>query len=176
MASAEGHPLTLELAWDSRTLRIAWDRRRVRSRSDDPGPRAASAWRLEGEPDWSAVEGVRLISATFEDGRTLALAALRPRGARGHDGDSIAHHLESSGEPVELTEALISTEYDAGGLPRRVGAELWIEPGSAPLRLAGDRLGEVEVRDEAQRHELARMSFRLEGVSGVGTYELLRAG
>ena len=90
------------------------------------------------------------------------------------DRDSIAHHLEESGEPIALTEALLSTEYDAGGLPRRIGVELWAEPESPPMRLAADRQGDVEVIGDSVRRELARMSFRLEGASGTGAYELLK--
>ena len=116
-------------------------------------------------------DGLRLILAAFEDGRALALAALRPTGATGHDRDSVAVQLTESGDPVPLTEALVSTEYDAEGLPRRVGAELWAEPDSPPMRLAGDRHGEVKVDAGEPRREAVRMSFRLEGVGGVGTYE-----
>jgi hypothetical protein len=134
-----------------------------------------SAWRVDAEIDWEAVEAVRLISAEFEDGQALALASLRPRGTSGHDRDQVAHHLERSGEPVALSDALLSTEYDAGGLPRRIGIELWTEPGSPPLRVAGDRRGEIEVRDDDEvRREVAQMSFRLDGAGGHGTYELLR--
>lgn len=175
MPSAEAVSITLEVPGGGAPLRLTWDRGAAESPSvhaDGPG---GSAWQVEGEIDWMAVEGLRLISAAFEDGQALALAALRPRGDAGHDRDRVAHHLEQSGEPVALTEALLSTEYDARGLPRRVGVELWAEPGSPPLRLAGDRRGEVEVRDNEVRHELARMSFRLEGAGGSGTYELLRA-
>ncbi len=174
MASAEALSITLEVPGGAGPLRLAWDRGAATSPSGDPDGPWGSAWQVEGEIDREAVEGLRLISALFEDGRALALAALRPRGATGHDRDLVAHHLEESGEPVALTEALLSTEYDARGLPRRIGVELWAEPGSPPLRLAGDRRGEVEVRDGDLRRELARMSFRLDGAGGTGTYELLR--
>jgi hypothetical protein len=156
-------------------LRLAWDPNAPASLGEGGADGSGrSAWQIEGALDGEAVEGLRLISVAFEDGRALALAALRPSGGDGHDRDSVAVHLEDSGEPVPLTEALLSTEYDAEGLPRRVGAELWTEPESAPMRLAGDRLGEVEVRAGHPRREAARMSFRLEGVAGVGSYELLR--
>ncbi len=174
MATPEALSITLEVPGGGAPLRLAWDRGAAESPSDHPDGVGGSAWQLEGGIDWKAVDGLRLISAVFEDGQALALAALRPRGTAGHDRDYVAHHLEQSGEPVALTEALLSTEYDARGLPRRIGVELWAEPGSPPLRLAGDRRGEVEVRDGDVRRELARMSFRLEGAGGSGTYELLR--
>jgi hypothetical protein len=169
MASAEVLAITLQTPGGG-PLRLAWDG----GASGDPGDLGRSAWRVEDEIDWKAIEGLRLVSAVFEDGQALAVAALRPQGAAGHDRDHVAHHLEQSGEPVALTEALLSTEYDADGRPQRVGAELWVEPESPPLRLAGDRLGEVEVHEDGVRRELARMSFRLDGAGGSGTYELLR--
>jgi hypothetical protein len=162
MPSAETPPITLEVPGGAGRLRLDCD------------PGGQPAWQLEGAIDWGTVEGLRLIFAAFEDGRALALAALRPSGATGHDRDSVAVHLTDSGEPVPLTEALVSTEYDAESLPRRVGVELWAEPDSPPMRLAGDRQGKVEVGSGEPRREAVRMSFRLEGVDGAGTYELLR--
>jgi hypothetical protein len=174
MASAEALSISVAVPGGGEPLRLTWDRRAAESlAADGPDGRGRSPWRLEGEPDWEAAEALRLVSAVFEDGRTLALAALRPRGTAGHDRDSVAHHLEESGERIALTEALLSTEYDADGLPRRIGVELWAEPESQPMRLAADRQGEVEVAGDGVRRELARMSFRLEGASGTGTYELL---
>jgi hypothetical protein len=77
---------------------------------------------------------------------------------------------------VGSVEALLSTEYDSNGMPRRIGIELWAEADSPPTRLAGSRQGEVELGGDALRSELARMSYRLEGSGGVGTYELLLPG
>jgi hypothetical protein len=177
MASAELIPIMLGEPGIGVSLRLAWDRSVAQSLAGGLAPGAAeSPWRVEGQLDWRATEALRLVSAVFEDGRALALAALRPRGAPGHDRDSTAYRLEDSGEPVELADALLSTEYDADGLPRRIGVELWADPGSPPVRVAADREGEVNVGGNGVRRELARMSFRLEGAGGTGTYELLRAG
>jgi hypothetical protein len=170
MASPELIPIKLEEAGVSGSLELAWDRSAAESLAA-----AESPWRIEGELDWPATEGLRLVSAVFEDGRALALAALRPHGAPGHDRDSTAYRLEESGEPVDLVDALLSTEYDADGLPRRIGIELWAEAESPPLRVAADREGGVDVGGHGIRREVARMSFRLEGAGGTGTYELLRA-
>jgi hypothetical protein len=170
MASPELIPIKLEEAGVSGSLELAWDRSAAESLAA-----AESPWRIEGELDWPATEGLRLVSAVFEDGRALALAALRPHGAPGHDRDSTAYRLEESGEPVDLVDALLSTEYDADGLPRRIGIELWAEAESPPLRVAADREGGVDVGGNGIRRAVARMSFRLEGAGGTGTYELLRA-
>jgi hypothetical protein len=176
MAHAELIPITLEGPDTGGALHLAWDRSAAESLAVTEADRAAaSPWRLERQPDWRAAEELRLVSAVFEDERALALAALRPRRARGHDRDATACHLEEAGEPVGLIDALLSTEYDGDGLPRRIGLELWMEEDSPPLRVAGDRHGDVEVAGDGVLRQHARLSFRLEGVGGTGTYELLRS-
>jgi hypothetical protein len=176
MASAEALSIALRRPGGGEPLRLAWDRGSAESlAAAGTGEGRRSPWRLEGELDAGADAELRLISAAFDDGRALALAALRPRGAAGHDLDSVAQHLEESGRPIVVGEALLSTEYDAEGLPRRAGIELWADPESPPLRLAGDRQGDVELVGGDFRRRLARMSFRLDGASGAGAYELWRA-
>ena len=172
MASAE--PITIELGDDEqgKPLRLTWNREAVTSESD--GESTTSPWRIEGEIDWEQTDAVRLVSATFEEGRELALVAVRPRGATGHADDAVAAYLTDEGESVPVSEALLSTEYDAEGLPRRAGVELIVDPDAAPLRVVGDREGRVEVLGESVRREAVRMAFRLEGMSGRGLYELLR--
>jgi hypothetical protein len=176
MTPAEPVPITLEGPDIGVSLRLAWDRSAAESLAmTEAGGAAESPWLVEGELDWQAAEGLRLVSAVFEDGRALALAALRPRGAPGHDRDATACRLEESGEPLGLIDALLSTEYDANGLPRRIGVELWTEADAPPARVAADREGDVQLGGSGIHRELARMSFRLEGSGGIGTYELLRA-
>jgi hypothetical protein len=171
MASAE--PIAIEVGTheEGKVMRLTWNREAVESTGDGA---IASPWRVEGEIDWEEADAVRLLSATFEEGRELALVAVRPRRATGHADDSVAAYLTDEGEPVPVAEAFLSTEYDAEGLPRRAGVELIVDPDAAPLRVAGDREGRVEVRADGVRREAVRMAFRLEGTSGRGLYELLR--
>jgi hypothetical protein len=169
MVNAEAARITVR-AEAGESLSLVWDR----DAPEPPGEGPGSGWRIEGELDWEHAEALRLVSAVFDDGRALALAALRPKGASGHDRDSVAQHFERSGEEIAVAEALMSTEYDPDGLARRIGVELWVEPDSPPLRVAADREGELEITGDGIRREIARMSFRLEGVEGTGVYELLR--
>jgi hypothetical protein len=138
---------------------------RVRLRWGPP-----SAWELESEPDWSGLEGIRLVSAVFEDGATLGVAAIRPRDGRGHGDDAVAaRFLDADGARTATSDAFLSVEYDSARVPRRLGIELWPDSDSAPLRIAADREpGDVENRDAVD------MTFRLGGVAGRGTYETLR--
>jgi hypothetical protein len=129
-------------------------------------------WELESEPDWSGLEGIRLVSAVFEDGATVGVAAVRPRDARGHGDDAVAaRFLDAEGAVTATSDALLSVEYDSARVPRRLGIELWPDADSAPLRIAADREpGAVDDRDAVD------MTFRLGGVAGRGTYETLREG
>jgi hypothetical protein len=131
-----------------------------------------SAWELESEPDWSGLEGIRLVSAVFEDGTILGVAAIRPREARGHGDDAVAaRFLDAEGTRTATSDALLSVEYDSARVPRRLGIELWPGADSPPLRIAADREpGDVDKRDAVD------MTFRLGGVAGRGTYETLREG
>ena len=138
---------------------------RVRLRWGPP-----SAWELESEPDWSGLEGIRLVSAVFEDGAALGVAAIRPRDARGHGDDAVAaRFVDAEGARTETSEALLSVEYDSARMPRRLGIEVWPDADSAPLRIAADRdPGDVDDPDAVD------MTFRLGGMAGRGTYETLR--
>jgi len=169
MASAEPASLTLEpggvgLSFDPASLAVG---------EDDGGP-ARSPWSVEGAIDWNAADSLRLISAVFEDGRELAIAALRMSGAAGHDAQSVASHLTEDAEIVAVEAAYLSTEYDSDGMPRRLGIELWTDPERAPLRVAADRQAPAAVSDEGARRESTPMRFRLEGTRGVGLHEVLR--
>jgi hypothetical protein len=131
-----------------------------------------SAWEVASDPDWSRLEGIRLISAVFEDGAALGVAAVRPRDAEGHGGDAVAaRYLDAEGNPTATSGALVSVEYDPARRPRRVGIELWPEADSAPLRIAANRGGEPPSGDDAA---IVPMAFRLGGVAGLGTYEIVR--
>lgn len=82
---------------------------------------------------------VRDLAAWFEDGGVVAVTALRPRRAKGHDQDAVhAAVLEPDGfGPV--VDPRLSTIYTADGRIRRAALELWSEDEEAPaLRLAAE--------------------------------------
>jgi hypothetical protein len=174
MASGEPAAITLEPV-SGGALHVTWNPDALEAHAGgEPQARRRSPWTVEGKVDWELAEEVRLVSAVFEDGRELAIAAARPRGAAGHDQDTVAARLLRGGEPVPVAEVLLSTEYDPEGLARRLGVELVLDPDSPPLRIAANREGEVDVRCEDGRRETAVMIFRLEGGRGAGLYEVLR--
>ena len=174
MASAEPPSFALEPGKDGRSVRLTWSREALEPAGVPGAEETPSPWSVEGEVDWDEAKELRLVSAVFEDGRELAVAAIRLRGATGHDSESLGAHLVENDEPVAVREVLLSTEYDAGGLPRRLGLELWVDPEGTPRRVAADREGEVEVSGEGIRRETTRMGFRIAGTLGSGLYEVLR--
>jgi hypothetical protein len=168
MASPEATVITVELADGHEPIRLRWEP------AQDPeaaGP--SSQWHVESEPDWERLEGIRMVSARFEDGRVLGVVSLRPRGAPGHGDDLvIARLVDPEGQVSSIEEALVSVQYDADGIPRRLGIELWPDSDSAPLRVAADR--EEETDTPAGGGDAVAMAFRLDGTAGSGRYEVLR--
>ena len=175
MASTESVAFTVELATGEGATRLRWDSGLTEDTADGS---TASPWKLESEPDWRRLELIRLISARFDDGGMLCLAALRPRKALGHGDDvAVARLFDAEGQETTTSDALVSVEYDAQGAPRRLGIELWPEPDSAPVRVAADREGEIESGVESESGgDAVAMRFRLDGIEGSGRYEILRPG
>jgi hypothetical protein len=162
MATPEAEVISLEVA-DS-AVRLRWNP--VASEGAEPG------WEVASDPDWSRLEGIRLVSAVFEDGAALGVAAIRPLGAQGHGEDAVAaRYLDADGIQTATSEALVSVQYDSGRRPRRVGIELWPDADSAPLRIAADREAEAP---PGGGEAVVPMGFRLDGVAGRGSYEIVQ--
>ena len=141
-----GETLALELgAADGPTLRVEWDLEALRELNAGSHPAgvagARPSWRLEAEPGWDRAGVLRLISASFDDGSLLAVAALRPLGVEGHDAEAVGAVLVApQGEAAQLHEALLSTEYGPDGRARRLGLELYESSTDPAVRVVADRV------------------------------------
>lgn len=167
MAGAEEIALRLE----PDGARVEWAPDDLRALAGAGEGSRERAWRLEGEPDWDAIESLRLVSAAFEDGRLLALVAAQPAGAEGHGEARVrAALVEPEGEVIELAQATLSVQYDARGAPSRIGLELYADPEAVPLRVAADREAEG---GESGAGGATAMTFRMEGAQGSGLFELI---
>jgi hypothetical protein len=176
MASAEALTFVLEIGGGEVRLSLGPEAFAALA-ADAPSSSAqaeTSPWSLEGEVDWEVAEALRLLAAGFDDGRQLAVVAVRPRDAAGHAAESVASRIVEEGEPVVVEETFLSTEYDAEGLPRRLGLELWIDAETPPLRVAGDRERPPELDADEFRRQSTPMSLRVDGVGGRGVYEVLQ--
>ena len=89
----------------------------------------------------------RSIGVVFADGGLLALSAVRPGGSGGHGEEEVAAVLcGADGAPVEVSEALLSTEYGPDGVQRRATLELWLDDEDGqPLRGAGTLISAASV-------------------------------
>jgi hypothetical protein len=165
--------IAVELATPAAPLGIAWRPEALRALGD-AGADAERPWSLEGEVDWEGTAMLRIVSAAFEDGSLLGVAAFRPEGVQGHGDEAVSAILvREGGEPEPLRSALVSTEYGPDGLPRRIGLELRGDPETAPVRVAADRRGEVRTAGDGAR-QVAAMEFRMEGTRGAGLCEIVR--
>ncbi len=116
----------------------------------------------------------RSIGVVFSDGGLLALSATRPPGAKAHGDEVIAAILcDPDGAPVEVSEALLSTEYGPDGVQRRATLELWIDgdDGQA-LRGAGTLISSSPVRRAGLNAEVAFFRWSVDGRDGLGHYEI----
>jgi len=118
----------------------------------------------------------RSIGIVFSDGGLLALSAARPPGSGGHGDEQVAAVLcDPDGAPVEVSEALLSTEYGPDGVQRRATLELWTDGEEGqPLRGAGTLISAAKVDRPGQVSEIAFFRWALEGREGLGHYELVR--
>ncbi|HWF24141.1 MAG TPA: hypothetical protein VG275_01740 [Solirubrobacteraceae bacterium] len=132
--------------------------------------------RRMGAPDGKRFGSLRAVSGWFGEEDGLALLAVRPRRARGHDSELLAAVLIEGGVAVRVTEPRLSSTYTSDGAPARVGLELWIGEEDAeqyPRRAAGETLGRSLLCDDSLRAELLRL--RMRGREGTGLYELVQS-
>ena len=121
----------------------------------------------------------RSIGIVFSDGGLLALSAVRPPHSGGHGDESVSAILcGPDGAPVEVAEALLSTEYGTDGVQRRATLELWTddEEEVGPLRGSGTLISAARVRREELVADVAFFRWQLDGREGLGHYELVRDG
>lgn len=119
----------------------------------------------------------RSIGIVFSDGGLLALTAVRPNTASGHGEETVSAVLcDPDGAPLEVSEALLSTEYGADGVQRRATLELWTdeEGATGPLRGSGTLISAAGVRQGELVADLAFFRWELDGREGLGHYEVAR--
>ena len=134
---------------------------------------AGSVWALGGDPDWEQVGALRVLSGRFEDGRTIAIAAVRPVGTGGHGDELIAGALGDDEGFERLEQVLLSTEYGPDGLARRIGLELYRPSSELPLRIAADATEAGSASEGGVERSHATCVMRLGELGGVALYEVL---
>jgi len=128
------------------------------------------------EPNWSRIQRYRSLAVAFSDGGLLALSAVQPAGAEGHDADEVVAALSGpEGEPTPIEEALLSTQYDSDGRHRRATIELWPEGEAVPpIRAGGSIVCVTSLAVGDLQLDTAFFRWSLDGRPGLGRYEVLR--
>lgn len=137
---------------------------------DCPGRRA-----MRDPIDLEKIESVRDVSAWFGGEVAVALTALRPRRAKGHEGDVVTAAVFEEGHWVPVEDPRLSTTYDAAGAPTRTTLELWLasEEEQYPRRAAGEATGTAaSANGSGVRAWLFRWHTR--GLDGTGVYLLVQ--
>lgn len=123
---------------------------------------------------------LRDLSGWFAPDQGLALTALRPHGAGGHDQDVITAAIFEPTGILIIAEPRLSTTYSVDGVPARVGLELWLEADEDgeqyPRRAAAEALG-APARFSHGEHEVQARALRWHsrGLEGPGVYLLVRS-
>ena len=132
-----------------------------------------------GRAPWERIDLARTVSAWLEGPRGMALSAVRPADADGHDEEALTAFLvEPDGEgvtPILVEEPRLSTTYDSEGRQRRAGLELWVgADDELPRRLSGEAVCGTSLELGRLRLDCAFFHWTMEGEGGVGRYDVLR--
>ncbi|MGH2955243.1 MAG: hypothetical protein ACRDK9_14755 [Solirubrobacterales bacterium] len=172
--STEGSHTGLVVAFSSPAggeVRVEWDGAAL-ARHDRGDAGADGLWRLAGELDWDEVDALRVISGRVDDGRLIAIAALRPRDAAGHGEEAVGGAIVVDDAAEELAEVLVSTEYAGDAEVRRIGLELYRDDGM-PLRVAADATEALVEVEGGVRRQRVELDLRLAGSPGAGVLDVL---
>lgn len=132
--------------------------------------------RWEGDP-LDGAGTFRHLAIEGPDGSLILLVALGPPGAAGHsEEETFAWTLDPEGSATAFGEALLSTQYDPGGAPTRLGLELWPQGEEQTLRAAATRPSATRIGG-TDRDGLSAALFRshTDGAEGLASYLVWRA-
>jgi len=134
-----------------------------------------------GAPDWDRIDLARTMSAWLDERLAVAVTAVRPARAAGHDAEAVAAYIleappdDGQAVPRRMADPRLSTVYDGEGRQRRAGLELYAdEEDDHARRLAGDATCGTSLDLGRLRLECAFFTWRMEGRTGVGRYDVLR--
>ena len=134
-----------------------------------------------GAPDWDRIDLARTVGAWLDEDMGVSMTTIRPAGEDDHAAEAIAAFLMRAGDGDDLAYVLpiadprLSTAYDADGRQQRAGLELYVgEDDPHPLRAAGEVLCGTTLDLGRLRLDAAFFTWRMEGRTGVGRYDVLR--
>ncbi len=127
--------------------------------------------------DPTKVQSLRDACVWFAPDDGLALTALRPSGARGHDHDLVLGSVFEPDRVTSVADPRLSTTYSADGAPARASLELWIssddDASEYPRRAAGETVGaRITLRADGFDLSAHAMRWHSRGRDGIGAYVL----
>jgi hypothetical protein len=134
-----------------------------------------------GAPDWDKLALARTVGVWLDGDAGVTLTAVRGAKAASHADEAIHAVLLGRDGETDLPTSLlvadprISTTYDSDGRQRHSGLELY-ETDDAPYarRAAGEVACGTTLDLGRLRLDCAFFTWRMEGRSGVGRYDILR--
>ena len=127
-----------------------------------------------GAPDWDRMSLARTVTAWFDDDHAFSALAVRPAQASSHADEAVAAFL-LDGERLDVSEARLSTTYDAQERQRAAGLEVYLGPEEEfPRRLAGEVAAGSSLDLGRLRLDCAFFRWRWDGRTGAGRYDVLR--
>jgi hypothetical protein len=125
-------------------------------------------------PDWDRTAAARYVAVWLDDGTAIALRSVRPAGAD-YDGEATWAALLGPAGSLRVDEPRLSTTYDGEGRQRRAGLELWVGADDAyPRRVTGEVLCGATLDLGDLRLDTAFLRWRMDGLAGIGHYDILR--
>jgi hypothetical protein len=136
---------------------------------------------MRADIELGSLDSIRDVSAWFPPDDGIAVTALRPRRASGHEGDLVVASLFEPSGAVAVADPRLSTTYAADGSPSRAGIELWLDSADEdeeqyPRRAAGEAIGPAVVAAGDGLTVAAQvLRWHSRGQEGLGMYTLARA-
>jgi hypothetical protein len=134
-----------------------------------------------GAPDWDRLAVARALGVWLEGDVGITLTAVRPAKAASHADEAIhavmLGHNGDGNEPVAhvVADPRVSTTYDADGRQRHAGLELYLNDEDDYARRAAGEVACGTTLDLGRlRLDCAFFTWRMDGRTGVGRYDVLR--
>ncbi|MCW3012898.1 MAG: hypothetical protein JWO90_3302 [Solirubrobacterales bacterium] len=133
-----------------------------------------------GAPDWERITLARTVSAWMDEDLAIAVTAIRPRRAKSHADEALAASLflpldeDGTIAAIAVPEVRLSTTTDAEGRQRKAGVELFLDEEDPGHRAAGEVLCGTSLDLGRLRLDCSFFVWRMEGLTGVGRYDVLR--
>lgn len=133
-----------------------------------------------GTPDWNRIALARTVSAWLHEDLAVSVTAIRPAKAKSHADEALAASLfttldeDGTVAAIAVPEVRLSTTCDAEGRQRRAGIEGFLDEDDPGHRAAGEVLCGTSLDLGRLRLDCSFFVWRMDGLTGVGRYDVLR--